>query len=671
MSTQSDFVAKVGPMFVKYGKGQYGFKIVSFAIAQACLESGYGTSSDARNKNNLLGIGPHRSFSSWEDCVKGYYTLTVLGRMSQAKNATTLDQYYQAFVASGYLGGSGQAAYYANIKSIINSYGIAKYDSASASSSSGISTSNIVDDFVNKALSYQGTSGSSWKSSHGRYYYYRAWCAGFVCGVANEVGILGEVIDFSLGAHVCAHSVTNHGGTWHPRGSYVPQRGDLINFVWNGGSFADHIGIVVSYSGNTITTIEGNTSGSSGYSGDGFVAQKSRQYNSQVLGFGTPNWESVGGYATSGSTSGSGNLVLGDLYQEKNTRKDAILREAAYLDSNYEPTSKETHIKLSVVNYTELFTSFWDVGKSTLQVSSTSGNSATGSYDYSGLNSTVRACVEFFASKGLNNAAACGICGNIKSESDFNTAAIGDHGTSFGICQWHNERGTAMKSMAGSNWANNLTGQLNYLWQELSTNYSSVLSSLRSVPNTEAGARQAADVFVRKFEIPANVNAQSQIRQKQAAEYFNKITSIVTSSSSSSSFVSVDTNGLSSARQKIIAAAREQLAARTPYVWGGEVPGRNGGLDCSGLCQYCYKKAGITIPHQSTAILNAAPKRLAVSQAKPGDILWMSGHVGIYIGDGKTIEALGGGSGNGWNNKGAPVSQSTTHKFKTCCQWNI
>lgn len=678
MSTQSDFVAKVGPMFVKYGKGQYGFKIVSFAIAQACLESGYGTSYDARNRNNLLGIGPHRNFASWEDSVKGYYTITSLGKSSAARNATSLDQYYRAFVSSGYLGGSGQSAYYANIKSIINAYGLSKYDSMSSSgggaNTGSSNTSSIVDDFVNKALSYNGKDARYWSSTHGKYYYPKAWCAGFVCGVANEVGILGKVIDFSLGAHVCAHSVIHHGGQWHDRGSYTPRRGDLVNFVWHGGSFADHIGIVVSYSNGKINTIEGNTSGASGYGSGGYVAQKVRPYNNTILGFGTPNWDLVGGAGSGSSSGGAGGLVLGDLYQEKNTRKDAILREAAYLDKDYKPTATQTNVKLSLINYTDLFTAFWNAGKPLISSIAGSGSgTGTGDSDYSKLDSKVRTIVQFFVGKGLNNAAACGICGNIKSESNFNTACVGDHGTSFGICQWHLGRGEAMKSMAGSNWANNLTGQLNYLWHELSTSYSSVLSGLRGVPNTEAGARQAADIFVRKFEVPANVNQQSQIRQEQAAGYFRQITTIATKSSTGTggNFSSIDTYGLSSARSKILAAALEQLAAGTPYVWGGEVPGRNGGLDCSGLCQYCYKKAGISIPHQSSAILNAAPRRLPVSQAKPGDILWMPGHVGIYIGDGKTIEALGGGSRNGWHNKGGPVSQSTPKKFKTCCQWNI
>jgi cell wall-associated NlpC family hydrolase len=85
----------------------------------------------------------------------------------------------------------------------------------------------------------------------------------------------------------------------------------------------------------------------------------------------------------------------------------------------------------------------------------------------------------------------------------------------------------------------------------------------------------------------------------------------------------------------IVAMAYEQLG--TPYVWGGTTPFR--GLDCSGLTQYCYRQAGISIPRVDTSQRAAARSALPVSLARPGDILWKMGHVGIYIGGGQYIHA--------------------------------
>lgn len=77
----------------------------------------------------------------------------------------------------------------------------------------------------------------------------------------------------------------------------------------------------------------------------------------------------------------------------------------------------------------------------------------------------------------------------------------------------------------------------------------------------------------------------------------------------------------------IIAAAYSQLGV--PYVWGGNTPGV--GLDCSGLTQYCYRQAGIAIPRNSEDQA-AFGRKVPVSEASPGDILWRPGHVAIYIG---------------------------------------
>ncbi len=73
-----------------------------------------------------------------------------------------------------------------------------------------------------------------------------------------------------------------------------------------------------------------------------------------------------------------------------------------------------------------------------------------------------------------------------------------------------------------------------------------------------------------------------------------------------------------------------------PYVWGGE--SLTNGADCSGFVKAVYAQFGYDLPHSSYALRSVG---YAVSEAEmqPGDIVCYSGHVGIYIGDGKIVHA--------------------------------
>ena len=83
----------------------------------------------------------------------------------------------------------------------------------------------------------------------------------------------------------------------------------------------------------------------------------------------------------------------------------------------------------------------------------------------------------------------------------------------------------------------------------------------------------------------------------------------------------------------------------TPYAWGGE--SRESGVDCSGLVVAVYRKLGLELPHQSDELWHSLPR---VKHLRKGDVVVVgsgdsSGHVGIYIGHGRFIHAVGRGKG--------------------------
>jgi cell wall-associated NlpC family hydrolase len=72
-----------------------------------------------------------------------------------------------------------------------------------------------------------------------------------------------------------------------------------------------------------------------------------------------------------------------------------------------------------------------------------------------------------------------------------------------------------------------------------------------------------------------------------------------------------------------------------PYRYGGENPS---GFDCSGFVLFVYAQFGIDLPHSASA-QGAMGKPIRLADARPGDIVMISGHNGIYAGNGKILDA--------------------------------
>jgi cell wall-associated NlpC family hydrolase len=78
-----------------------------------------------------------------------------------------------------------------------------------------------------------------------------------------------------------------------------------------------------------------------------------------------------------------------------------------------------------------------------------------------------------------------------------------------------------------------------------------------------------------------------------------------------------------------------------PYRYGGSSPA---GFDCSGLVQFSFRQAGVSLPRSTEAQL-AAGNRIRLSSVRRGDLLFFDeegkkkSHVGIYLGDGRFVHA--------------------------------
>lgn len=127
--TDKEFIAEIAPIVQKYAK-QYGYKVCSAVIAQACIESAYGRSSLSAKYNNFFGLkassdwkgavvslktneeyrqgvltpiyAKFRVYASMDDGVKGYYDFIQYPRYANLKHATTAQQYLEYIKADGY-----------------------------------------------------------------------------------------------------------------------------------------------------------------------------------------------------------------------------------------------------------------------------------------------------------------------------------------------------------------------------------------------------------------------------------------------------------------------------------------------------------------------------------------------------------------------------------------
>ncbi len=123
--------------------------------------------------------------------------------------------------------------------------------------------------------------GNNNYTEYGRWYGLQdMWCAMFVSWCANVAQIPTSIVP--------SHSYTPTGLNWFKNkgqaysratvasGGYTPKAGDIIYFKSaRNQNITNHIGIVTSYSGSTVYTIEGNTSSATISTNGGAVAAKS------------------------------------------------------------------------------------------------------------------------------------------------------------------------------------------------------------------------------------------------------------------------------------------------------------------------------------------------------------------------------------------------------------
>lgn len=142
-----------------------------------------------------------------------------------------------------------------------------------------------------------------------------------------------------------------------------------------------------------------------------------------------------------------------------------------------------------------------------------------------------------------------------------------------------------------------------------------------------AAAARARDTYAEEQA----VNAASQVGGQAAAN------EVIMAIRANTPPVIIHSPATSAQGNAALRAAESQVGV--PYVWGGETPGQ--GFDCSGLVQWAWAQAGVSIPRTTQEQWAALP-HVSMSNLEPGDLIYyynLDGdnqvdHVIMYVGSG-------------------------------------
>ena len=185
---------------------------------------------------------------------------------------------------------------------------------------------------------------------------------------------------------------------------------------------------------------------------------------------------------------------------------------------------------------------------------------------------------------------------------------------------------TEVQAKAAAEQVGQAQAQAQVVEQQVSASLASEDSQVKSLLAQKQAAQQSYDEAV----------YQQQLAAEEAAE-------AEAAHSGGGGALSTDVAVPQSA-QGALEAAESQLGV--PYVWGGESPrgSADPGFDCSGLMQWSWAQAGVSLPRTAQEQYDATT-HIPLSDLEPGDLLfWDDGtssvqHVGMYVGNGNIIDA--------------------------------
>lgn len=155
-----------------------------------------------------------------------------------------------------------------------------------------------------------------------------AWCHMFVSWCGNQAGESSAIPKTASTTTGMNWFISK--GLFKSKSGYTPKRGDLVYFKTG----RSHVGLVEYVSGNTLHTVEGNSS-------DKVTRREYSLSESTITGYGVPNYKNINASSSKGSSGGGSSK---DKQKEKNAKQ-----ELAYLKkvlNKKQPKAKTVNSKI-------------------------------------------------------------------------------------------------------------------------------------------------------------------------------------------------------------------------------------------------------------------------------------------------------------------------------------
>lgn len=296
--TKQEFMDSIAKYARKYAP-QYGICIVSPAITQAILESGWGQSKLAAQYHNYFGLkcgtkwtgksvnmatkeeykpgvltdirDNFRVFDSMEDGVKGYFEFIQLERYHNLRGITDPKKYFETIIKDGY---ATSSTYVENCMALLNQYKLTQYDKEETK------MGFYRNDVVNLVNSWEGRNEADGThkyiidiyNSHlphprnTKMQYNWAWCACTWSALAVKLGYT-DIMPIEISCYYIIEEAKKM-GCWQENDAHIPGIGDGVLYDWDDNGVGDntgnpdHIGTViyVNKESGYMVVMEGNYS---------------------------------------------------------------------------------------------------------------------------------------------------------------------------------------------------------------------------------------------------------------------------------------------------------------------------------------------------------------------------------------------------------------------------